>query len=259
MINGINFRSIFFKKGMYYKRVIKAGKTVEIYKSYTKNISPRRTGAGNIPKEETDKINRANAITKLTRKLNANFCENDYHIILTYRPEDRPDEAGAKRILKKFLRKLREIYKKAGRELKYIHVTEYKRKNIHHHVVISGIDETVREATRLWRDYGRVRFIPLEDNGQYRKLAEYLIKETDKTFREKNGGQMQRYTPSRNIVTPEAKVTKIHAKSWNLWPKPVKGYYLDEESLYNGFNPFTGGQMQKYTLIEIKKKKVQRE
>lgn len=243
-------KSINFETDMYYKRTIKAGKTLEIFKSYTKHNRPTKTGIGNIPKEETDRINRANAISKLTRKLNANFNDNDFHIVLTYRREERPGCEQAKENLKKFFRKLRNIYRKAGHELKYIHVTEYARKSIHHHVVINGFEGCVSIIKNLW-SFGRVHFTPLDSTGQYRKLAEYLIKETDKTFREKNGGQMQRYTPSKNIITPEPKIEKIMAKSWTSEPKAIKGYYIDEESIYNGVNPFNGGLIQKYTLIRL--------
>ena len=85
-------------------------------------------------KEEVEKVNERNRIKKLRRKIEMNFDFGDYHTVLTYRKEERPEPAEAKTILKDFLKELRKLYRKLGEELKYIVVTEYETTAIHHQV-----------------------------------------------------------------------------------------------------------------------------
>ena len=56
------------------------------------------------------------------------------------------------------------------------------------------------------------------DSGEYSELASYLIKETEETFREEDSPFKQRYSCSRNLITPEPKAvsyTHLNAKVWN--------------------------------------------
>ncbi|MCI1959161.1 MAG: hypothetical protein LKJ25_06015 [Clostridia bacterium] len=239
---------------MYYKFTTVAGKTIEVRKSYCKSSRPKKTNYENLSlsPEQIEKINEANAKRKATREINANFKGGDYHLVLTYKKELRPTPKFAKKYIKKFLRALRKEYKKIGSELKYFQVTEYKNKAIHHHLVINSVEGVSidKVVNRLW-NYGRVKFSILDDTGQYKQLAEYLIKETSKTFREKDGGQMQRWSCSKNLIIPKPKVEKINAKTWSDNPKPKKGYYIEKDSVYNGTNPFTGGIYQRYTMIKL--------
>lgn len=240
---------------MYYKETTKAGKTIEVYKYFRKR--DRKGGRGIKTKptaEEMEKINQYNAERKLRLKINANFREDDLFITLTYRREERPTPEEAKKQIKKFLDNLRKEYKKAGSELKYINVTEYKNKAIHHHVLINHIaEEDAGKIVRtLWR-FGRPDFKYLDDTGQYKDLAEYLIKETSQTFKENDGGHKQRYSCSRNLITPEPKTEIIkRATKWSNNPKSVKGYYIDADTIYNGLDAFTGLEYQRYTMIAIK-------
>jgi len=104
---------------------------------------------------------------------------------------------------------------------------------------------------RLW-NYGRPGFKLLDDTGQYKDLAAYLIKETNETFRKKDGGHKQRYSCSRNLITPPSKTKIVKAKSWSPDPKPKKGYYIDQDTIYNGTDPFTKRLYQRYTMIRLK-------
>ena len=76
------------------------------------------------------KANMQQAARKLARKINANFSPGDYHLIVTYKRA--PDKQTAHQNLKNFLKSLRKAYKKARGELKYIAMTEYKGKRVHH-------------------------------------------------------------------------------------------------------------------------------
>ena len=237
---------------MYYQTEIVAGKTVEVYKSYTKGASKKnREQKKNKTPEQMQEANRRSAEKKLTRLLNANFVDGDLHVVLTYPKHARPSPKEARKILAKFWRKLKAKYKKYKKELKYIVVTEFKNKNIHHHIVINNPDgiNVMKTIKELWD--GIPKATPLWSNGQYKELAEYLIKETDQTFREKGAALKQRYSRSRNLIIPKPKTKVIKSEKWSKNPRPRKGYYIDQDTLVNGINQWSGREYQTYTLIEI--------
>ena len=241
----------------YFKTTIEAGKTIEVYKSYTKRVGAKVKGDKEKPTpEEMEKVNQMNAERTLRLKINANFGEDDPFITLTYRKDERPTPEEAKKNIKKLLDALRKEYRKIGEELKYINVTEYKNKAIHHHVLINHIEgqDVSKMVRKLWQ-FGRPDFKYLDDTGQYKDLAAYLIKETSKTYKENkenDGGHKQRYSCSRNLIMPTPKTEVIKkAQKWLVDPKPIKGYYIDKDTVYNGVDPFTGREYQKYTMIQL--------
>ena len=237
----------------YYQTEIKAGRTIEIYRSHSKKTGkhPRGDRVGKTS-EEMEKANRRQAEKKLTRLINANFEDGDLHVVLTYKKDARPSPEEAKKVLKKFWRRLKAEYKKNGEELKYIVVTEYKNKAIHHHTIINNPDgmNVTKIIKALWDGIPKVN--PLWSDGQYKELAAYLIKETDQTFKEEDSGVKQRYSRSRNLIVPKPK-TKVVKRSdtWNKNPKPKKGYYIDMDTLVNGVNKWSGREYQSYTMIQL--------
>lgn len=237
----------------YYQTEIKAGRTIEIYRSYTKRTGkhPRGDRVNKSP-EEMEKANRRHAEKKLTRLINANFVDGDLHVVLTYKKEERPSPEEAKKILAKFWRRMKAEYKKAEEELKYIVVTEYKNKAIHHHCIINnpeGINVTMI-LKKLWD--GIPKMTTLWSDGQYKELAAYLIKETDKTFKDEDSGVKQRYSRSRNLIVPKPKTKVVKkANTWNKNPKPKKGYYIDYDTLVNGIDGWTGREYQSYTMVAL--------
>lgn len=168
----------------YLKKIWKFKNSIEIEKVYSGRYGYH---GHHLPKkkvtpEEVEKINERNTVNKLRRKLKANFTEDDWHLVLTYKKDARPDLEEAKKILDKFLRKMRSAYKKERQELKYILVTEYQNKAIHHHMVINNTPNTVTMVKKYW-SYGRPNFSPLLEEYTFGDLADYLLKETRKTFR----------------------------------------------------------------------------
>lgn len=238
----------------YFKTSTEAGATIEVTKSYTKRVGVKVKSDKEKPTpEEMEKINQMNAERTLRLKINANFGEDDPFITLTYRKDERPTPADAKKYIKKLLDSLRKEFKKMGVELKYINVTEYQKKAIHHHIIINHIEgaDVAKMVRRLWK-FGRPDFKFLDSTGQYKDLAAYLIKETSKTYKENDGGHKQRYSCSRNLIMPTPKVEIIKkAQKWAADPRPKKGYCIDQDTVYNGVDPFTGREYQKYTMIRL--------
>lgn len=238
----------------YYKTSIEAGATIEVTKSYTKRVGVKARGKKEKPTaEEIEKINQMNAERTLRLKINANFGVDDPFITLTYRKDERPTPTDAKKNIKKLLDSLRKEFKKIGADLKYINVTEYQNKAIHHHLLINHIEgvDVSKIVRRLW-EFGRPDFKYLDDTGQYKDLAAYLIKETSKTYKENDGGHKQRYSCSRNLIMPTPKTEIIRkATTWLADPRAKKGYYIDQDTVYNGIDPFTGRKYQKYTMVRL--------
>ena len=216
-----------------------------VYGASEKKREKTRARRSNPTCESVEKINRKNAERSLQVKLHANFGKGDMHVVLTYGGEP-PTQEVAKKELKNFLQRLRRHFRKEGRELKWIAATEYKNQRIHHHVILPAMDS--RLLDELWTA-GHVRPTHLDGSGDYRKLAAYLIKETDKTFREPGAFSKKRYSCSRNLVIPDVKVETVSARELLQRPKPIKGYSIDEDSIYQGVNPVTGIPFMEYVMI----------
>ena len=240
---------------MYIQKMYVMRDTIDIEKYHSgrygapgKKRQPKRK----LTPEQVKAQNYEQAKRKLKRILNANFTQGDFHCTLTYKKELRPQPDGAKKELQNFLRRLARDYKKLGKELKYIVVTESEAKSIHHHIVINRIEETTNLMSKHWK-VGRVHFTPLDDTGDYKQLADYLVKETERTFRNPEASHKQRYTRSRNLIIPEPIKKIITSKTFNKMPKAIKGYYIDKESIRMGVNQFTGHAYQSYTLIKLER------
>lgn len=179
-----------------------------------------------------EKANQRKAIRELTIILNANFGYGDHHLVLDYKPDERPEtpnDALYDRGI--FLRKLRRAYKKFGIELKYVISTEHGKKGaLHHHLVINhGVAMEVIQ--KLWKK-GRVHFNPMDDAGEYSKLASYLLKNR-KYWKEAGGGRQ--WTRSRNLVRPKTYKKIIRMDIYYAKPKPRAGMYLAPDSEVEGF------------------------
>ena len=73
---------------------------------------------------------------------------------------------------------------------------------MHIHMIINDID--MRKIEKLWK-YGYVSSKPLDETGQYRKIAEYFIKYYQKTRKTTEKIQSKAYNCSRNLKRPEPK------------------------------------------------------
>lgn len=234
----------------------KAGATREVVKHIPRRFrdSGIRGGTRKKTSEEIALANMRQAVRKLARKINANFRPGDWHVTLTYRKEARPSPEDAKKIIRQFISRMRGRYRRAGFQFRYILVTEYENRAVHHHLIINQVNDGEKTSADwvrdCWKGNGNPKFVGLYDTGEYQGLAEYLIKETDKTFRK--SPEKQRYTCSRNLVEPNPeRITRTVKKMWELDPKPRKGYYIAPDSIYNGFDRM-GYPYQRYVLIKLK-------
>lgn len=237
--------------GAYIKRTVRAGKVIEIEKYYapTYGRHGRRRAPRTAPTpEDVARVNEKNAINRLRWILDANFRGGDLHAVLTYRRADRPDETEARARLQKALRILRKTAKGSGTILRYVHATEYRRRAIHHHMIVSGV--TLDQLQDAW-PWGRVHATPLDASGEYGTLAAYIVKETRTTFRDGAAPFAKRWCASRNLVQPEIKTEVVHAESWRKLPRAPKGYILVPDSVEVGVHEVTGQPWQRYWMRKI--------
>jgi len=229
-----------------------AGRTKEISKRYSARFGKKsisRSPNANPTPEAVRRVNERGAIAKLRRLINANYGFQDIHLVLTYRRDNRPaSPAAAKKDLEKFLRRLRMYHQKAGTVLKYIAVTEYKKAAIHHHLIINSMD--TRILTELW-EHGQPRPVYLDNTGNYAGLAEYLVKETRETYREREGACQKRWSCSKNLAKPIIRKSIVRADSWRQEPKAPPDYYIEKASIESGYHEITGYGYQFYRLIKI--------
>lgn len=221
----------------YKQEICRAGKT----KQYTFYYSARADQKGgsrrakeNKTSEAQKKVNLRQAIKKLTWILNENFDGTSLYITWSYEKDKRPAEKGQlKSDVEKLLRKLRKIYRKDGKEMKYVWVAERgERGAAHIHMVVNEIE--ARKLKKCW-DKGWITIKPLDDSGQYAKLANYFVKYSEKTMKTEEGFGGKRYNSSKNLKIPEPeKKTVSSRKAYSHNIQIPSGWYLDRESINRG-------------------------
>lgn len=166
------------------------------------------------PKQKSLNDKKARRYFRLLAK--SNFGSNDIHLTLSYAENNRPNtpEQGEKK-LRNFLRRLKRLYKRHGKELKYIYVTEVSSKGrAHHHLLINnGVDrDEIEQAWGLgWANSKRIQ----SERGGIEALVCYLSKDPK---------GRKRYTSSRNLVKPlesvsDTKTSRKKFQQLTLWPE----------------------------------------
>jgi len=225
---------------------------------YVKNRHSRRSNSPKRPRgkkrevstEEMEKANKDNARKKLQILVNANFTISDLWFDLHYNHGEEPgslDQAG--KDLTKYLRKVRDEFKAAGGELKYIAVTERGKEGaIHHHVLMNAGILSMERVGLIWgMGYGRFEFVYSAD---LTWLADYIFKQGEQSFREDDAACRKRWRSSKNLVRPQPKQKRIKASTWKDIPQPPKGYMVVADSIRTGFD-FFGFHWMEYRLCKI--------
>lgn len=223
-----------------------AGATIWTVLKYSMNPGKGKRAPKSKPtREAVIKNNDRVAVRKLTMLLNANFHPGDLHITLTYSGKE-PTTAEAKREIRLFKERMSREYEKRGRTYKWVETTEYDNHRIHHHMVLTYIDPRVIE--QQWRR-GHIRTSVLDRSRNYRKLAEYLIKETTKTMRKPGNETKRRWSASRNLTRPIVKREIITPRILREDPKAIKGYEIDIDTVRRFEHPFTGIEHIEYMMV----------
>lgn len=149
-------------------------------------------------------LNEKNAGYRLTDLIHANFSTKDYSVTFTFAHPVSPEDASI--YFKKFIRKLRDKYKKIGADCRYIYVMEQGSKNgaTHFHMIVGGeLDRD--EIEKIWIEFGELsgyantRRLQFNENG-VEGLAKYMIKNP---YVNPNNKIARRWTPSKGLERPK--------------------------------------------------------
>lgn len=236
----------------YKHEICKAGRTKQhtyYYAVRTDTKEGSRRKKENKTSEAQRKVNSRQAVKKLTWILNENFDGTSLYVTFTYAKENRPagkDELRAD--IGKLLRNIRKVYKAEKKAAKYVWVAEVgERKAAHIHMVLNAIE--IAKIRFLWTK-GWIDIKPLDASGQYRKLAAYFVKYSEKTMRTCEGFSGRRYNSSKNLKIPQPeRKTVLSRNAYNHTIEVPEGWYLDKESVAEAWHEVTGFMYFTYTLI----------
>ncbi len=240
---------------MYTREIWRLGVVVQVKNFFKGNQGApgkKRAEKKKRTPEEMRRQNETNKWRKLQRIILKNFKAGDWHLILKYKkgtaPEDYKEAVDQRQ---DFVGRMRKAYKKAGIGFKWIAVTERGKKGqiLHHHLIIEDVTEngilTVQLVKQFWA-YGHAFFVSLYEDGEYQKLAEYIVKAETK----EEAGWCT-YSRSRNLVIPEPERRQMKRRIWPEEPRAPKGWYVVKESIVNGRNPYTDRPYQCYDLKRL--------
>lgn len=234
----------------YIKKTITAGNYLFIEKCFSIRIGKKNIPRGpsiNKCSEKQKKINEFKKRRRLLWVFCANFVNGDKWLTCTYNKGKRPDNmADAIKDRKKFLRKLRDWYRKNGIPFVYMAMTERGTKGgLHHHIVIRGaVDYNV--IAKAWEKYGgwKAKTIGVDNIGGFTddivNVAKYFVKG-------RSEDSEKSYTKSKNLRQPKIDVEIIEAERWTSKPRPKKGYIVLD--VYDGFHDFFGRPYQDYIQV----------
>lgn len=249
-------------RAIYRRRVIKAGATIEVEETY-----PTRFGEGLTRSQHNNSTgttvamqiyNEERAMRELTRLINENFVPGDFWVTLHYEKDNRPqsfEEARAQ--LSSFLIKLRSLYKKSGKEIKYLKTTAIgSRGGVHHHIIINrGVD--TRKISFLWREHIKAsisarppHYVELYEDREYSSLAAYIYNQAKGM--EEDYKNARHWVGSRNLKKPQViKDEIIEGIKWKEPPTAPRGYYIDKDSIKAGCNPISNKPYLFYRAVKI--------
>lgn len=240
-------------KMAYVKKVTQAGERIRIEKFYTsrygsKGKCTRAQNFGKSPEAVTVR-NRRYAQMKADDIFNENFKPGDLTITFTFAPDKRPQSTDEiKNIWSKYLRKVRNAYKKAGKVFKWMKGIDDNRKNPHIHAAFSAIDISLLPE---WQ-YGKIHINPV-DNREQHTFGSYAQKQgAEENGKPKlEGNRIQNYSHSRNLIIPEPDYYIIGNDHWADEPRAPKGWYVVKDSIQNWNDEVNGYKHQSYVILPL--------
>jgi hypothetical protein len=214
--------------------------------------------------EQIKKQNQKNKENRVRRLIKANFTTRDYWMTLKYPQGVRKEVKEVQEDLKKLIVRMRNRYKRKEEQFKFIYRMEIgKMGGIHIHILINRIGGDTDLIVRDVWEQGTVNYQTLYDYGGYKKLADYIVKKPDEEtceqlelFEEEDQKQFIKISSSRNLIRPEPE-RKVYGRRTveriiRDGPQPTEGYYIDNDSVHIGINPYTGMSYIKYTEYRVK-------
>lgn len=229
------------------RRVVKAGRTI-LVTEYDLPARKKRAGEPRAPKENPSPISKVKAnyraaCRNLTALMNENFRPGDFLVTFKYFRCRRPEsfDEAKQYFTKTVLPKIRDRMRRQGQTLsRYVYVCEHGKKGaLHHHLVIQSTD--VRIIRDCWdASLGSVDFKPLYADGDYSRLAEYLLKQYNPDDVCYNPHPGRRWSMAKGMPKHSGIYKKILKGAWDRKePYVPKGYVMRADSYYVAENPYT--------------------
>lgn len=240
-------------------------KTVGKYGAKGEKRAPRKKATP----EQIEKQNQRNKEKRVLRKMRSNFEPGDLWITLKFPKGTRLPVEDVKKCKDGFLRGIRAEYKKRKQACKYMYRLEIgERGGIHMHILLNRLDGTPGTAEivqTIWHRItgGHVHYTPAYEEGGFRELAEYLVKKNTEEISGQLtlfGGEEEckifsRYGCSKNLIEPQPEVHEYKRRTIRKLvengPEPTPGYYIDQDSIRYGANPYNGMTYYYYTEIRL--------
>lgn len=201
--------------------------------------------------EQMKKANQRQKEKWCRRRMRRWFRRDDMWVTLTWEPKQRPpDMKAARDQFGRFLRRVRERYKRRGYALRWMRNIERGTKGAWHiHMLVTRVPDTDLIIADTW-PYGTVDMKPCHKEGNFRRLAAYLTKtpETEPRLKESD------YDASRNMPLRRPETRQLNRWRERDRIRIPEGFYMDEDSYHEGTNPVTGHPYREYTLLRIKEK-----
>ncbi|HBM32179.1 MAG TPA: hypothetical protein DHW32_10305 [Ruminococcaceae bacterium] len=195
-----------------------------------------------------------------------NFCEGDYHIVLTYDDEHlRRGIPDCKREFSNYIRCMKRLYIKKGLELRYLYVIEGTNDGarFHYHLIVnSGKGKVTRgEVEQLWKCAKRTnsKSLQFDDDGTFTSLVNYLMKSQDSKKKWERSWNCSQNLKRPEITVDDNKVSKrtmrrireaarndeVRAIMSKVYPKfKIIDYEI-------GQNPVTGRDYARFRMIRL--------
>ena len=246
---------------MYDKITCRIRDRIEVSKHYSGRYGApgmKREPKKKATPEEVERHNHWKRCRDLRRIIELNFEGGDWHVTLTCEKDKRPTKEEAPKVIRKFLAKLRQEYKKQGWELKYVISCEIgDRGAVHWHMVCNNEHNEMTDSAKLIRENwprGRPYFSNMDATGEYERLAKYMVKQASKRIERGETVEKMSYSRSRNLKKPVERRERIRANAWRKDPKIPEGWELVEDSLVNGISEVTGLPWQQYVIRRTEEK-----
>lgn len=186
------------------KKTVRAGNLVKtvLYTAPEPHDCPRaRAEKTRATTAARKRINDKTAKGRLEMLLAANFGPEDEFVTLTYDNAHLPkSRKEAEENLKRWIRKLRPIWKKRGFVLRYVYVTENRHGEgrYHHHIMLTALGGNDLETLcSLW-PHGRDVEAQRTGSREFDQWAQYMAKESGER---PLGARM--WVPSKGLQQPE--------------------------------------------------------
>lgn len=235
---------------MYLHEETRAGVTIIVRNHYSgryKRKGLKRAPNENVTSDAQMLANMRKDTWELTIRMNASFTPRDHHFIFTYDDDHLPSDVDqAKRDRSNLIDRIRRLYRKNGKEPKYIICTGFGDKGrLHHHMVLSG-EVSKKDVKALWKG-GNATAKRLWDSREYSKLAAYFAKHRRGWQKRRAEGRM--YVCSRNIERPPTVKYIVRRSDKYTYPHPRKGYYVDQDTVREGMTD-EGWPFLSYILVK---------